>query len=94
MVSSFEVIDSTVAGDTLPAMNGAAMGSSAPSTTFNFTDRAVANDRWELIITSIGSDPFMEALEAMLESPVPVSPLSDFVTDIQLWVGWAHRTGE
>ncbi len=94
VVSSFEVIDSTVAGDTLPAMNGAAMGSSAPSTTFNFTDRAVANDRWELIITSIGSDPFMEALEAMLESPVPVSPLSDFVTDIQLWVGWAHRTGE
>ncbi len=59
-----------------------------------FTDRSVANDHWELLIEeneSSNNSAFFEKLEQMLGSEIPADPSNDFLTDIQLWTGWAYR---
>ena len=59
-----------------------------------FTDRSVANDHWELLIEeneSSNNSAFFEKLEQMLASDIPANPADDFLTDIQLWTGWAYR---
>lgn len=59
-----------------------------------FTDRSVANDRWEFIIEeneNANNSVFFDKLEQMLNTDVPLNPTDDFLTDIQLWTGWAYR---
>ncbi|MDR4504180.1 MAG: hypothetical protein MRK01_05205 [Candidatus Scalindua sp.] len=59
-----------------------------------FTDRSVANDRWEIVIdefeSSVNSE-FFNKLEEMLNSQVSQNPSSEFLTDIQIKFGWAYR---
>lgn len=62
--------------------------------TLAFTDRAVANDRWELRIDELeasANTQFFDKLQIMLNSPVPSDVSTEFLTDIQLWIGWAYR---
>ena len=59
-----------------------------------FTDRSVANDRWDLLIEEnehSNNTAFFDKLEQMLNSEVPVKESADFLTDIQLWTGWVYR---
>lgn len=59
----------------------------------SFTDRSVANDRWELKIEANESADnfiFLNRLEQMLQTAEP-DPSADFLTDIQLWIGWNYR---
>jgi len=59
-----------------------------------FTDRSVANDRWELTIhewDKASNINFFDELEKMLSCPVDEFPHNEFLTDIQLWIGWAYR---
>ena len=59
-----------------------------------FTDRSVANDRWELLIEEnehANNTAFFDKLELMFNSEVPTNPSDDFLTDIQLWTGWVYR---
>ena len=61
-----------------------------------FTDRSVANDRWELVIEEDEAAPnavFIKGLVDMLAKPIPVDPNKDYLKDIQLWVGWVFRPG-
>lgn len=69
-------------------------GQGSAGKTLAFTDRSVANDRWELQIwekENAANITFLNKIEEMLNSPIPESPSEDFLTDIQLWVGWAYR---
>ncbi|MBF0451365.1 MAG: hypothetical protein HQK75_11735 [Candidatus Magnetomorum sp.] len=60
-----------------------------------FTDRSVANDYWVLTINEIedgANTQFFNQLDAMLESPLSEDTIqNEFLTDIQLWIGWAYR---
>ncbi|MFO0794929.1 MAG: hypothetical protein U0586_12825 [Candidatus Brocadiaceae bacterium] len=80
------VIGSDVIGSFRPLVNGADGGK-----TLVFTDRSVANDRWELVILEPQNRSFFIKLDNMLASPIPEDPSEDFLTDIQLWIGWAYR---
>jgi hypothetical protein len=63
--------------------------------TLEFTDRSVANDYWVLTINEIEDSAntlFFNQLEEMLETPLSEESIqNEFLTDIQLWIGWAYR---
>ncbi len=89
-----ETIGSDVEAELAPLINGQNFGTKVTVKTNKFTDRAVANDRWELLISDFTAGAnigFLDEIENMLDSPVPASPATDFITDVQLWIGWAYR---
>lgn len=84
-----ERIGSKVTAAIQSLRNGTGTGGVAK--TLYFTDRSVANDRWELIIDEFAkaeNRTFINKVAQMLASPVSTT---DFLTDIQLWIGWAYR---
>jgi hypothetical protein len=83
-------IGDDVKGYVYPYLNGQKPGEGAAKT-LGFTDRSVANDRWELEINETEAPAFFQKLDAMLAADVPANPSTDFLTDIQLLVGWAHK---
>lgn len=88
-----DCIGSNVAAVFTALVNGGGPSGGSPKT-LAFTDRAVANDRWVLSINeweATANRNFLAGLEAMLNSPMPEDPSDDFITDIQLWIGWAYR---
>ncbi len=87
-----ELISSSVGGIICPLLNQNAVGASLSTVSLDFTDRSVANDHWEIIIRDEGvSHVFFEKLVTALNNPMPQNPNEDFLTDIQLWIGWAHK---
>jgi hypothetical protein len=78
---------------TVPLLNGSNSSTFDPRIS-SFADRSVANDHWELVITEVAGETentaFLDDLQQMLAQPIPDDPSTDFLTDIQLWIGWAY----
>jgi hypothetical protein len=85
-----EKIGSDVTAILTALVNGAGSGNTK---TLSFTDRSVANDMWVLEINELehsDNEVFFDQLELMLNEPVSDSPMAEFLTDIQLRVGWNY----
>lgn len=83
-----------IGNSVLAVFQGLRNGQGPAGKTLAFTDRSVANDRWEITIQDIeeaANIVFLDKIEEMLNSPIPESLNEDFLTDIQLWIGWAYR---
>ena len=84
-------IGSDVEATLFPLVNGSGIGGGAKKT-LAFTDRAVANDSWKIVIDEFDSTNavFFQNLDLMLNSEIGSSD-SEYLTDIQLWIGWAYK---
>jgi hypothetical protein len=87
--------DEIIGNNVIAVFRALKNGQGPAGKTLEFTDRSVANDYWILSINEIEDSAhkeFFDNLEAMLNSLLSENSIqTEFLTDIQLWIGWAYR---
>jgi len=91
--SQMEIGSEVISEEFSPLLNGL-NGGNLSTKTRAFTDRSVANDHWELVLKDTSdtyTEKFLDSVQAMLDKTVSDPASDDFLTDIELWIGWSYK---